>query len=79
MDKQSTRESQSVGFNVWHAPTVTYMENSIKDHCEAFYPNNIEKMSVILDEFNCAISAAHAHLFKTFANFNGELDHLLYL
>ena len=79
MDKQSTKESQSVGFNIWHAPTVTYMEKSIKDHCDAYYPNNVEKMSVILDEFNCAVSAAHAHLFKTFGNFNGELDHLLYL
>lgn len=78
MDKQCTKESQSVGFNIWHAPTVTYMEKSIKDHCEAYYPNNVEKMSVVIDEFKSGISAAHAHLFKTFANFNGELDCLLY-
>jgi len=79
MDKQPTKESQSVGFNVWHAPTVTYMEKSIKDHCDAYYPNNVEKMSVVLDEFKTAISATHAHLYKTFENFNGELDYLLCL
>lgn len=79
MDKQPTKESQSVGFNVWHATTITYMEKSIKDHCDAYYPNNVEKMAVILDEFKTAISSAHAHLFKTFSNFNGELDYLLFL
>jgi len=79
MDKQPTKESQSVGFNVWHAATITYMEKSIKDHCDAYYPNNVEKMSVILDEFRTAINAAHTHLYKMFANFNGELDYLLCL
>lgn len=79
MDKQPTKESQSVGFNTWHAPTVTYMEKSIKDHCDAYYPNNIERMSVVLDIFRTAISSAHAHLYKMFANFNGELDYLLCL
>ena len=79
MDKQPTKESQSVGFNVWHATTITYMEKSIKDHCQAYYPNNIERMEMIIDEFKCAINAAHTHLYKTFANFNGELDYLLCL
>lgn len=79
MDKQPTKESQSMGFNVWHSPTVTYLEKSIKDHCDSYYPNNVEKMDMILDEFKSAIGAAHTHLFKTFSNFNGELDHLLYL
>lgn len=79
MDKQPTKESQSIGFNVWHATTITYMEKSIKDHCDAYYPTNVEKMAVILDEFKTAISSAHAHLFKTFSNFNGELDYLLFL
>jgi len=79
MDKQPTKESQSMGFNVWHATTITYMEKSIKDHCDAYYPTNVEKMTVILDEFKTAISSAYAHLFKTFSNFNGELDYLLYL
>jgi len=79
MDKQPTKESQSVGFNVWHAPTVTYMEKSIADHCAAYYPNNVEKMDMILDEFKTAIGAAHTHLFKTFSNFNGELNYLLLL
>ncbi len=79
MDKQPTKESQSMGFNVWHATTITYMEKSIKDHCDAYYPTNVEKMAVILDEFKTAISSAHAHLFKTFSNFNGELDYLLFL
>jgi hypothetical protein len=79
MDKQPSKESQSMGFNVWHAPTVTYLEKSIKDHCDAYYPNNVEKMDMILDEFKSAIGAAHTHLFKTFSNFNGDLDHLLEL
>ena len=77
MNKESTKCSQSVGFNVWHAPTISYLEKSIADHCAAYYPNNVEKMETILDEFKCATAAAHTHLFKTFANFNGELDHLL--
>ena len=77
MDKQPTKESQSMGFNVWHEPTITYMEKAIKDHCDAFYPNNVEKMSVVLDEFKTGISSTHAHLFKTFGNFNGELDCLI--
>lgn len=77
MNKESTKESQSIGFNVWHAPTISYLEKSIADHCAAYYPNNVEKMETILDEFKCATAAAHTHLFKTFANFNGELDHLL--
>lgn len=79
MNKQSTKESQSIGFNVWHAPTITYLEKSLKDHCDAYYPNNVDKMEMILDEFKSALGAAHTHLFKTFGNFNGELDYLLYL
>jgi hypothetical protein len=79
MDKQPTKESPSIGFNGWHATTITCIEKSISNHCEVFYPNNIERMSMILDEFKTAIFAAHAHLFKTFRNFNGELDYLLCL
>jgi hypothetical protein len=79
MDKQPSKESQSMGFNVWHAPTITYLEKSIKDHCDSYYPNNVEKMDMILDEFKSAIGAAHTHLYKTFSNFNGELDYLLCL
>lgn len=74
MDKQPTKESPSMGFNVWFAPVITYMEKSVKDHCDSYYPNNIERMDAILDQFKCAISAAHTHLFKTFGNFNGELE-----
>lgn len=77
MDKQPTKESQSLGFNVWHASTITYMEKTIKDYCHSYYPNNVERMDDILDLFKCAISAAHTHLYKTFGNFNGELDYLL--
>jgi hypothetical protein len=77
MDKQPSKESPSAGFNIWNALTITYLEKSIKDHCDSFYPNIVEKMSMILDEFKCAIGAAHTHLYKTFGNFNGELDFLL--
>ena len=79
MDKQPSKESQSMGFNVWHSATITYMEKSIKDHCSAYYPNNVERMEMVIDEFKCGIGAAHTHLFKTFGNFNGELDYLLAL
>jgi len=77
MNKEPTKSSQSMGFNVWHSPSITYMEKSIKEHCDSFYPNNVEKMDVILDIFKCTIYSAHTHLFKTFGNFNGELDYLL--
>jgi len=79
MDKQPTKESQSIGFNVWHVPTITYLEKSIADHCASYYPNNVEKMDMILDEFKSVIGSAHSHLYKTFSNFNGELNYLLLL
>lgn len=79
MDKQPTKESQSAGFNVWNATTITHLEKSIKGHCDAYYPNNIERADRVLDEIKCAISSVHVHLYKTFGNFNGELDYLLCL
>lgn len=79
MDKQPTKGSPSMGFNIWHASTITYMEKTIKDYCDSYYPSNVDRMDDILDLFKCAISAAHTHLYKTFGSFNGELDHLLYL
>ena len=77
MNKQSTPQSPSAGFNIWHEVTITYLEKSITDHCAAYYPNNIEKMDMILSELKAAVGTAHAHLYKTFKNFNGELNRLL--
>lgn len=77
MDKQPSEENPSMGFNVWHSSIITYMEKSIKDHCDAHYLNNIEKMDLILDEIKCALATSYTHLYKMFANFNGDLDYIL--
>lgn len=79
MNKQPTKESQSSGYNVWNEITITHLEKSIKGHCDAYYPNNVERADRILDEIKCAISSVHVHLYKTFGNFNGELDYLILL
>jgi len=79
MNKQPTKESQSSGYNVWNEITITHLEKSIKGHCDAFYPNNIERADRILDEIKCAVSSVHVHLYKTFGNFNGELTYLMLL
>lgn len=79
MDKESSPESPSMGFMSWQCPVIDYLEKSIKNHCEAPYPNNVIKMNAILNEFTTSLNSIFPYVAKTFSNFNGQLTYLLCL